>query len=122
MELPAQHGEHVHARHRLALQQDSDVVAVDLNARCLFDRHRRGLMGNLVEHGGEAEEIAMARFIDHHFLLIFIDGCNPNVAFHHDVGQPSRIADLIDALARSEFLYLNLFRQDGGFFVIQQRE
>ena len=53
-----EYGEHVHAGVRLALDQDEDVVAVHLDADGLFGGDGLGLMGRLLEHGGEAEEIA----------------------------------------------------------------
>jgi len=44
-----------------------------------------GLMGSLIEHGGEAEELALRRLVHDDFLLIFIHSRDP-----HHAGRPAR--------------------------------
>ena len=86
MELAAEHGEHVHAGVRLALQQHRDVVAVDLDAGGFFERERVGLVRRLLEHRREAEKLAVRRLIDDDFLMVLVDGGDPDLAGNHHVG------------------------------------
>ena len=57
------------------------------------------LVGRLVQHGGEAEKLAMAGLVDHNFLVVFVDRGHLNAAGQQDVCVHARIADLVDALA-----------------------
>ena len=102
VKLAAQHGQHVHPGVRLALQQNGDIVAVHFQAHSLFQRDGLGLMRRLVEHGGEAEKLALRRLVDDDFLVVLVHGGDPHRAGDHDVSLSARIADLPDALARSE--------------------
>ena len=65
---------------RFALQQRSDVVAADLDARGFFHGQGAGLVGRLLQHGSEAEKLPMARLVDDHLLVIFVDGGDLYVA------------------------------------------
>jgi hypothetical protein len=73
MELMAKNGQHIHAGHWFALQQDSDVIAADFDAAGLFQSDRVRLVGRLVEHGGESEKFAMAGLVDDNLLVFLID-------------------------------------------------
>src|SRR6266480_2701217 len=59
-------------------------------------------------------------FFDHLLLLIFIDGAEASLAGDHDVGSAARIAHLVDALSWSKLLDLDLARQNGKLFIIEQ--
>src|SRR5437016_20914 len=50
------------------LQQNPDVIARYFQARAFFKRMGAGLVRSLFQHGSEAEEIALSRFIDNHLL------------------------------------------------------
>src|SRR5438094_8747355 len=122
MELPAQYSQHIHSRVRLALQQNGDVLAVHLNANRFFDGYGFGLMGCLLEHGGEAEELAKGRLIDHHLLVILVHGGNSHTARDHDVSSSARVADLVDALPRGKRFQLDLSGQHRSLVIVQQRK
>src|SRR5207248_1533374 len=83
---------------------------------------RTRLVWRLIQHRGEAEELALLRLIDHYLLLIFINGSEADLAGNHNVGPAARITYLVDALPRSELLDLNLSRQNGGLFIVEQSE
>ena len=40
----------------------------------------------LLQHGGEAEEVARRRLVDNHFLLVFVDRGDARRARNQDVG------------------------------------
>ena len=88
MKLTAEHGQHVHAGHGLALQQHRDVVAVDLNADGFLLCDRGGLMRRLLQHRRETEELALRRLIHDDFLVIFVHRCDPDRARDHHVRLP----------------------------------
>ena len=69
----AKNGQHIHAGHRFALQQNSDVVAADLDAGGLLHGDGVCLVGRLVQHGGKAEKLAVAGLVDHHLLVVLVD-------------------------------------------------
>ena len=119
--LLAEHGEHVHAGLRLALQQHGDIVAVHLEADGLGIGDGVGLVGSLVQHGGEAEELANRGLVDHHFLLIFIDRGNAHVARDHDVAaasdRPAR-----RCAAGAQGLHFDLAGEDADLVIVQQRK
>ena len=83
---------------------------------------RVGLVRRLLQHRGEAEKLAVARLVDHDFLVIFIDGGDLDRARNHDVGLPARVADLVDPLARGESLQFDLRGQHRRLVVVEQRE
>ena len=97
-------------------------MAVDFDANRFFESDRRRLMSGLLQHGGEAEELSMRGLIDHDFLVVLVDGGHPHHARDHDVGPPTRIAQLIDSLPGGELLDFDLAGQDGGFFIVEQSE
>ena len=120
VELTSEDGEHVHAGEGFALEEDGDVVAVDLDAGGLVDGHGAGLMGGLLEHGGEAEELAVAGGVDDDLLVVLVDDGDVDGAGDHNVGVVAGIADLVDALAGSELFDLDLSGENGGFVLIEQ--
>ena len=69
--LPSEHRQHVHAGVRLLPQQREDVFPVDLEAERVVDRDRVGLVRRLLEHRGEAEELADSR-LSHHDVLVVV--------------------------------------------------
>ena len=54
----------------------------------------------------------MARFVDQNFLLILVDGSHADASRHDNVRVLWRIADLENALARSELAAVDLGCQD----------
>ena len=60
MELASQDAKHFHAGQGLALQENGDVLAVHFDADGLVDGDGVGLVRSLLEHGGEAEKLAVA--------------------------------------------------------------
>ena len=105
---------------RFALQQSGNIVAVHFQANSLFSRNGVGLMRSLLEHGGEAEKLALRRLVDHDFLMVLVDGRDPHRAGDQDVRSSARIADLPDALARREGLDFDLCGQHRGLVVVEQ--
>src|SRR5690349_20107404 len=118
--MTAQRSQHVHPREGLGLQQHGYVMPINLEDMCVFERDRAGLMWRLIQHRSEAEKLALLRLGDHYLLLIFVNGGEANLARDHDVSPAARIAHLINALARSEVLDLNLSGQDCQLLVIEQ--
>ena len=80
------HPKHFHARQGLALQENGDVLTVHFDTDGLVDGNGVGLVRSLLEHGGEAEELAVSGLIDHDLLMLLIDGGDANAAGNHDVG------------------------------------
>ena len=72
VELVPEDGQHVHTRHRLALEQGGDVVPTYLQADGVFEGESVGLVRCLLQHGGEAKKIAVAGLIDEDFLMVFV--------------------------------------------------
>ena len=107
---------------RFPLQQDGDIVAGDLEAGGFLERDRVRLVRRLLQHRRESKELAVRRFIDDHFLVVFVHGGDPHFPRDHDVRLPARVSDLVDAFARRECLELNLAGQHRGFVVVQQRK
>ena len=66
------------------------------------------LMRRLLEHRSETEKLAFPRFIDDHFLMVFVHGSDPHLSGHHHVGLPAGIAYLVDPLPRRESLDFHL--------------
>ena len=60
------------------------------------------------------------QLIDNHLLVIVVHRGNADRTGDHDVGLSARVAPFIDTLARGELLHLDLSRQDGRFFIVQQ--
>ena len=79
-----------------------------------------GLVGSLLQHGGEAEKLAVAGLIDDDFLVVLVDGGDLHAAGHHDVGVLAGIADLVDALAGGELFQLDLGGQNRNFVIVEQ--
>ncbi len=104
------------------MQQHGDIVAADLEAGGLLDGERGGLVRSLLQHGGESEELALAGLIHQHLLVIFVDGCHPHLPRHHHVGVFAGLSHLVDALAGSELLQLDLRGQYSQLIVVQQSE
>ena len=73
VDLGGHDGEHVEAGQGFGLEQDGDVVAIDLDAGGGFDGDGGGEVGDAFEHGGEAEEVAVAGLGEDDFLAVFVD-------------------------------------------------
>ena len=108
MELPPQHSQHIHSSERLALQQNGYVVPADFEAERFFEGHGTALMRRLVKHRGETKEFATSRLVDLDFLVILVHSGDLDSPGNHDVGLSACVADLVDALARGEFLEFDL--------------
>jgi hypothetical protein len=79
-------------------------------------------MQGLIEHGGEAERIAMRRFGEFDLLVIFVDGGQLHPAGEQDVSPVPGLTHLVNGVARAELANLNLRREDGEFLVIEKRK
>src|SRR5262249_61634600 len=122
MELSSKHRQHVHPGERLSLEQDLYVMPIDLDADGLLQREGAGLVRRLFQHRREAEEIPVHRLVDQDFLLVFVDRGHANRTGHHHVGPLGRIADLVDALARSERLHFDRGGETRRLVVVEQTE
>ena len=122
VDLAGEDGEHVEAGHGLGLEQDGDVVAVDLDAGGGFDGDGGGLVGHAFEHGGEAEEVAVAGLGEDDFLAVFVDEGDVDGAGEHDVGGAAGLAGLVDALVGGEVAELDLLGEDGELVVVEEGE
>ena len=84
----------------LVCEQDRDVVAIDLDAGGVFGGDGGGVVGSAFEHGGEAEEVAVAGLGEDDFLTVFVDEGDVDCAGEDDVGaarwarRPCRCAGL----------------------------
>ena len=107
---------------RFALDQHGDVMAVGFDAHGFREGDGAGVMRGLFEHGSEAEELAGHGLGDQHFLLIFIDGGDADLARYQYVRAAARVAAFIDALARGEMLNVHLGGEHRQFVVIEQSE
>ena len=76
-------------------------------------------MRRAFEHRGEAKEFAVARLVDEHLLVIFVDGGDLDFAADHDVGVALGVADLVDALVRNEFFHFDLRSEHRGLFIVE---
>ena len=106
----------------LRCEQGGNVVAVQFDADGVFHGHRIGLMGRLVEHGGESEEAAVVGLVNQDLLLVLIDGGDADAAGHEDVGLLRWVADFEDALAGGELLQVDLRGENGELVVVEQFE
>src|SRR6267154_4877849 len=120
MKLTSEYSEHVHSGHRLALQQDGNVVAINFDADGFLLRGRGGLMRRLLEHRCEAEEFSLGGLVHDDFLMVLVNGGQPDRAGDHDVGLPAGTADFVNTLSRSKSLEFDLAGQDAGLFVVEQ--
>jgi hypothetical protein len=102
------------------LQQCGDVVAADLYAGRLLNGEGAGLVGRLLKHGGKTEKLAVAGFVDHNLLLVFVDRTYLDDAGQHNVSVHAWIANLIDALPGSKHLKVDLGSQDRYFIIVKQ--
>jgi hypothetical protein len=119
MELPSEHGQHVHSGMRFSFEKDLDIVTVNFDTNGLFESDRVGLMRSLVQHGGKTEELAWTGFIHDDFLLVLIDGGDPHPSAHHDVGSSARVTHFVNSLVWSELPDFHLSGQHCCLFVIQ---
>ncbi len=122
VKLAAEDGEHVHAGVGFALDEHTDVAAIDLDADRVFQRGRVGLVRSLLEHGCEAEKLAVRWLVHDDFLVVFVYRCDANFTGNHDISVAAAISDFVDALARNEPLDLHLTRKHGEFVFVEQRE
>ena len=74
------------------------VLTVDDQAGARLERQGGGLVGGLVEHRREAEEVAPRRLIDDHVLVVFVHHRHGDGARNEDIRALARIANPIDAL------------------------
>jgi hypothetical protein len=79
-------------------------------------------MRRLFEHRGKPEDLAHGRFIDDHFLAIFVHRGDADLARDHHVGLPAGRSHLVNPFPRRKCLELDLAGEDRGFIVIQQGE
>lgn len=79
-------------------------------------------MRSLLEHGGEAEELALCGFIDENLLVLLVNGGEPDRAGDHDVSASAGVAHFVNTLPWREVLYFNLTGQYGSFIVVEQGE
>jgi hypothetical protein len=86
----------------------------------LFERDGGHLVRLLLQHGGDAEEVAVRGMVNDDDLLIFVDGGDFGATGEHNIAVLGRIAGFEDALARRELCDLNLGGEDAGFIVIEQ--
>src|SRR5437016_1205706 len=120
VKLPPQHGQHVHACVRLALQQHGNILPVDFDALALIERRSAGLVGSLLEHGSKAEKLAGAGLVNYDFLMILIHRGHANPAADQYVSAAPGIADLPDALPWSECFDFDLPGQNGSLIVVEK--
>ena len=122
VKLASQDGEHVHAGVRFLLQE------CEMSFRSTLRQVVSSTAIALVWCGVWSSIEAMPKnsprtwFIDHHVLMILVDGGHPHRAGNHDVGLISRIVDLVDPLAGSKVRELHLLGEHCHFFVVEQRE
>src|SRR5438874_4687185 len=122
MKLTAQCCKQIHSRERLPLKQNSDVIPGHFQADGLIECDGARLMRRLLEHRSETEKLAFPRFIDDHFLMVFVHSGDPYLPCDHDVCLPAWVSSLVDAFARGESLELDLAGQHSSLVVVQQRK
>ena len=69
--------------------------------------------GSCFEHGGEAEEVAVAGLGEDDFLAVLVEEGDVDCAFEHDVGGAAGVAGFVDALLGGEVAELDLGGEDG---------
>jgi hypothetical protein len=97
-------------------------VTINLEAGCFFQRHCRGLMGSLLEHGREPEKFPVAGFVNDDLLLVLVYRSHAHAAGNHDVSLVAGIVHFVNSLARGKRFQLHLTGKDSGFFFIEQRK
>ncbi len=122
MDFAGEDGEHVETGLRFGGEQDADVVAIDFDAGGGFYGDRGGVVGELLEHGGEAEEVAVAGLGEDDFLAVLVEEGDGDFAFEHDVGGAVGVAGFVDALLGGEGAELNLGGEDAEFVVVEETE
>jgi hypothetical protein len=122
VDLAAEHGEHVEAGEGFAFEESGDVGAIDLEAGGGFGGDGGGLVGAAFEHGGEAEEVAVAGLGEDDFLAVLVDQSDLDGAGEGDVGRPVGVAGFVDALVGGELAELDLLAEDGELVGVEQGE
>ncbi len=122
VELAGDDGEHVEAGGGFGVDEGGDVVAVDFEAGGGFGGDGGGFVGDLVEHGGEAEEVTVVGLVDEDLLLVFVGGGDFDGAAEEDVGGGAGVAELVDTLAGGEGAELDLGGEDAELIVIEEGE
>ena len=97
----------------MVCEQDGDVVAIDFDAGGGFEGNGGGEVGDAFEHGGEAEEVAVAGLGEDEFLTVFVDEGDVDCAGEHDVGGAAGLAYFVDALVGGEVAEFDLGCEDG---------
>ena len=77
-------------------------------------------MRSLLEHGGKSKKFPGRGLINHHFLMVLVNGGHAHRAGDHHIGLSPGIANLPDALARGEFLEFDLPGQHRSFLCVEQ--
>jgi hypothetical protein len=122
VDLAGGDGEHVEAGEGFLFEQDGDVVAVDLEAGGGFGGCRGGLVRDTLEHGGEAEDVAVDGLGEEDFLAVFVDEGDFDAAGEQDEGGAVGVAGFVDALLGGEVAEFDLLGEDGEFVVVEERE
>jgi hypothetical protein len=110
------------AARALLFDEDSDVVAIDFDAGCRLCRDRGRLVRRALKHGREAEDVAVARFVDDNLLAVLVFDGDVHRSGEDNVGAPAVFAGFIDALAGCEFAQFDLGGENAEFVVIEQGE
>jgi hypothetical protein len=118
----AEDGKHVHPGMWLALQQDKDVFAIHLYTGGQLAGYGLGLMRRLLQHGGEAEELARNRLVYDDFLMIFVYGGDAHPAGHNYISAVGGGSHLVNTLARFKGAKLHLSGENGSLVIIEARE
>ena len=77
-------------------------------------------MGGGVEHGGEAEEIAVFGLGEEDFLALLIHGGDADGAGEDEEGVFWGVAGLVDALAGFEVAEFDLLGEDAEFVFVEE--
>jgi hypothetical protein len=113
--------EQIHPRIRLTQHEGLNVIAGDFETNGVFDCGGVGLMRSLLEHRGETEEFAWPGFIDHNFLMIFVDGRDASPAGNGDIRE-THISGFVNALSGCVGLNVDLSGKDGDFVIVEEGE
>ena len=122
MKWRAEDRQHVHAGERLTLKQHCNVVAVHLEATSSL-RAAIALVWCGVCSSIEAKpKNSPSRLVDDDFLVVLVDGGDPDPAGNHDVRLAARITHLVNALPGREIFEFHLARQYGHLFFAEERK
>jgi hypothetical protein len=97
--------------HRLAVEQRSDVVALDLDRGRVLHGHGQRLVWRRGQHGGQPEHLAVARRVDDDLLIVLVDHDDLHLPSEHHVRLAAGIPGLADAVPGLEASQLHLLGQ-----------